>query len=55
MVVRASFQDVRTWGTETVQPASVDLLVGLHEGYFQLGTQDNSQFWVRVGRQAYNL
>ena len=54
MVACASFQDVRT-GVETVQPASADLLVGLHEGYFQLGTQDNSQFWVRVGRQAYNF
>jgi hypothetical protein len=55
MVVKASFQDVRVWGTEQSPPASADSLAGLHEGYFQVGTKDNKSLWLRVGRQAFNF
>ena len=54
-VVRASFQDARVWGAESSPTFSSDTLVGMHEGYFQIGTADNTSLWLRVGRQAYNF
>ncbi|MBM76384.1 MAG: hypothetical protein CMK59_13345 [Proteobacteria bacterium] len=54
-VVRASFQEARTWGSSPTPPFSADAIAGMHEGYLQVGTPDNSSLWLRVGRQAFNF
>ena len=55
LIIKASFQDVRNWGQEPAPVLNSDAFTGVYEGYVQLGAKDNRSFWVRAGRQEYNL
>ena len=53
ILVKGSFQDARLWGQESSPVTSSSLRTSLHEGYVQMGSQDNRSFYVRAGRQEY--
>ena len=55
ILVKGSFQDARLWGQESSPVTSSSLNTSLHEGYVQMGSQDNQSFYVRAGRQEYRM
>ena len=55
ILVKGSFQDARLWGEESSPVTSSSLRTSLHEGYIQMGSQDNRSLYVRAGRQEYTM